>query len=54
MFDSHFDAYRGVIALVRVFDGKITSKDTMKMLATKDSYDVVDLGVNHPKEEIKN
>ena len=53
VFDSHFDAYRGVIALVRVFDGKITSKDTMKMLATQDNYDVVDLGVNHPKEEIK-
>lgn len=54
VFDSHFDAYRGVIALVRVFDGKITSKDTMKMLATGDSYGIVDLGVNHPKEEIKN
>ena len=54
VFDSHFDAYRGVIALVRVFDGKITSKDTMKMLATKDSYGIVDIGVNHPKEEIKN
>ncbi len=54
VFDSHFDAYRGVIALVRVFDGKITSKDTMKMLATQDSYGIVDLGVNHPKEEIKN
>ena len=53
VFDSHFDAYRGVIALVRVFDGKITSKDTMKMLATQDSYGIVDLGVNHPKEEIK-
>ena len=54
IFDSHFDPYRGVIALVRVFDGKITNKDTMKMLATKDCYDVVELGVNHPKEEIKN
>lgn len=54
IFDSHFDPYRGVIALVRVFDGKITSKDTIKMLATKDEYDVVELGVNHPKEEIKN
>ena len=53
VFDSHFDAYRGVIALVRVFDGKITSKDTMKMLATKDSYGIVELGVNHPKEELK-
>lgn len=53
IFDSHFDAYRGVIALVRVFDGKITSKDTIKMLATNDQYGVVELGVNHPKEEIK-
>ncbi len=53
IFDSHFDAYRGVIALIRVFDGKVTSKDTMKMLATNDQYGVVDLGVNHPKEEIK-
>jgi len=53
VFDSHFDPYRGVIALVRVFDGKISCKDTMKMLATKDEYDIVDLGVNHPKEEIK-
>jgi len=54
IFDSHFDAYRGVIALVRVFDGKITSKDTIKMLATKDTHEVVELGVNHPKEEVKN
>ena len=53
VFDSHFDPYRGVIALVRVFDGKITSKDTMKMIATGDEYDIVDIGVNHPKEEIK-
>ena len=54
VFDSHFDAYRGVIALVRVFDGKISSKDTMKMLATGDSYGIVELGVSHPKEELRN
>jgi len=53
IFDSHFDAYRGVIALVRVFEGTISSKDTIKMLATKDEYGIVELGVNHPKEEIK-
>ena len=53
VFDSHFDAYRGVIALIRVFDGKITSKDTLHMMATNDSYDIVELGVNHPKEEVK-
>jgi GTP-binding protein LepA len=54
IFDSHFDAYRGVIALVRVFDGTITTKDVIKMLATKDEYGVVELGVNHPSEELKN
>jgi len=54
IFDSKFDAYRGVIALVRVFDGKITNKDTLKMMATKDTYEVVEMGVSHPKEEIKN
>ena len=53
IFDSHFDAYRGVIALVRVFDGKITSDDKIKMMATKDVYDVTELGVNHPKEEVR-
>ena len=53
IFDSHFDAYRGVIALVRVFDGKITSKDKIKMMATEDVYEVTELGVNHPKEEIR-
>ena len=53
IFDSHFDAYRGVIALVRVFDGKITSKDKIKMMATKDVYEVTELGVNHTKEEIR-
>ena len=54
IFDSHFDAYRGVIALVRVFDGKITNKDKIKMMATNDIYEVTELGVNHPKEELRN
>ena len=53
IFDSHFDPYRGVIALVRVFDGKITNQDTIRLMATNDTYDIVDLGVNHPKEELK-
>ncbi len=50
IFDSHFDAYRGVIALVRVIDGKIRIKDKIKMLATGGEFEVVELGVNTPKE----
>ena len=53
IFDSHFDPYRGVVALVRVFDGEITTKSKIKMLATGDSYEVVELGINHPKEELR-
>ena len=53
IFDSYFDPYRGVVALVRVFDGKISTNDKIKFLATNESYDVVELGVRHPKEELK-
>ena len=53
IFDSHFDSYRGVIALVRVFDGEIRKNDTIKMLATGAEYEITELGVNHPKEEIR-
>ena len=53
IFDSYFDPYKGVVALVRVFDGKITDKDKVKFLATNEDYEVVELGVRHPKEEKK-
>ncbi len=50
IFDSRFDAYRGVIALVRVIDGEIKVKDKIKMMATGATFEVVELGVNTPKE----
>ena len=51
IFDSYFDSYRGVIALVRVMEGKIKVKDKIKMLATNATYEVVELGYNTPKEK---
>lgn len=50
IFDSHFDAYRGVIALVRVVDGEIKEKDKIKMMATDATFEVVELGINTPNE----
>ncbi len=50
VFDSVFDAYRGVITLIRIVNGTVRVGDTIKMLATNSIYDVVDLGVNNPKE----
>ena len=51
IFDSYFDSYRGVIAHVRIVDGEIHLKDHIKMMATNSVYEVVELGVNTPKEE---
>ena len=51
IFDSYFDSYRGVIAHIRVMDGTIRVKDHIKMMATNSVYEVLELGINTPKEE---
>jgi len=50
IFDSVFDPYRGAIMLVRIVDGKIKTSDKIKMCSTSATYDVVELGINTPKE----
>ena len=44
IFDSYYDAYKGVIVYFRVVSGKIKSGDTIKMMATGAEFDVVELG----------
>ena len=51
IFDSYFDPYRGVVLLVKVVYGKIKIGDTIKMMATNSTFEVVELGVHTPKEE---
>ena len=48
IFDSHFDAYKGVIAYVRVMDGTIKPGMQLKMMATKKTFDVTEVGVFRP------
>lgn len=50
IFDSYFDSYRGIIASIRVVNGKVRVGDTIQMMATGASYEVVELGVHTPKE----
>lgn len=50
IFDSYFDAYRGIMTLVRVVNGKIKVKDKIKMLATGAVYEVVEIGIHTPHE----
>ena len=51
IFDSYFDPYRGVVLLVKLEEGKIKIGDTIKMMATNSTFEVVELGVHTPKEE---
>ena len=51
IFDSAFDAYRGVIVAVRIVNGKLKVGDTIKMMETNATYEVVELLKNNPKEE---
>lgn len=50
IFDSFYDPYRGILAMIRVVDGKINPKDKILLMHTKKEYEIVELGVNTPKE----
>ncbi len=48
VFDSHYDAYKGVIAYVRLIDGEIASTDRLLMMATGSTAEVLEVGYFHP------
>ena len=49
VFDSHYDVYKGVIAYVRVVDGKVNSRDNLKLMATRSKFEPIELGVFNPQ-----
>lgn len=51
IFDSLFDAYRGVIISIRVVEGEVKVGDMIRMMETGAVYDVVGLSINTPKEK---
>ena len=51
IFDSVYDAYKGIVTSIRIKNGKIKIGDKIKMMATNAIYDVVELGVHTPKEK---
>ncbi len=54
VFDSYYDSYRGVMAIVRVMDGRLKLGDKIKMMANNNSYDTSYLAIHTPKEmEVK-
>ncbi len=54
VFDSFYDAYRGVIASICVKEGRIKVGDTIRFMATGAEYLVLQVGIRNPKEVVKN
>jgi len=52
IFDSWFDAYQGVVVLVRMVDGVIKKGDRIKFMATDRDYEVLRMGKYTPFPEI--
>ena len=50
IFDSYFDPYRGVVALVRVVDGAVKKGDRVLMMATGTEVLVEEVGARRPAE----
>lgn len=50
IFDSYFDPYKGVIILVRVFDGSLKIGDKIHFINSKADYEVLELGKHTPHE----
>jgi GTP-binding protein LepA len=48
IFDAHYDSYKGVVAYVRMVEGKIKSTDVLRMFATKVDLRPVEIGIFHP------
>ena len=49
IFDSVFDAYRGVVVQIRIVDGSIKIGDKIRFMNNNSTYDVVELGYSNPK-----
>ena len=49
VFDSHYDAYKGVIAYVRIVDGQLYENERVEMAATGSQTDILEAGYFHPR-----
>lgn len=48
VFDSYYDDYKGVVAYVRVIDGSLRKRDTLKMMATRAKEEMLEVGALTP------
>lgn len=51
IFDSYFDEYKGVLAYVRIMDGKVHKEDKLQLLADNKNIEAVEVGYFSPKHK---
>jgi GTP-binding protein LepA len=49
IFDSVYDAYRGVITYVRMVDGSLSARERIQMMSTRAAHDILEIGVSSPE-----
>ena len=53
IIDSWFDNYLGIVSLIRVVDGKVSKRDKIKLMSSKNEHQVDQVGVFTPKRELR-
>jgi len=48
VFDSHYDSYKGVIAYVRLFEGRMSLKDNLMVMSNRIDFYPIELGIFDP------
>ncbi|MCG3042360.1 translation elongation factor 4 [Streptomyces fenghuangensis] len=49
IFDSVYDAYRGVVTYVKVVDGKLSKRERIQMMSTGAAHELLEIGTNSPE-----
>ncbi len=49
IFDSVYDAYRGVVTYVRRIDGKLSPREKISMMSTRATHEILEIGVSSPE-----
>jgi GTP-binding protein LepA len=49
IFDSHYDPYKGVVAYVRLFEGKLVQHENVRLMASGAESEILEIGVFRPQ-----
>ncbi len=49
IFDSVYDAYRGVVTYVRMVDGRLEPRERIQMMSTRATHELLEIGVSSPE-----